>query len=64
MTNKQLAAALKVMNRYPNHTIRKDGETLVPVRNGQEGTPVEVTDAMTHSQIERLLIASCEAING
>jgi hypothetical protein len=32
VTNKQLAAARRAMNRFPSYRIEKSGETLTPYR--------------------------------
>jgi len=65
MTNKQLAAVRKAINRFPGLEIAKDGERLTPYRldnRATTGVPVTVTDTMTEAQIIGDITASCEAI--
>lgn len=64
MTNKQLAAARRIMSQFQNLRIDKEGEVLTPYRDGVRGTPVTVTEAMSTSEVESLLRTSCLAING
>ena len=63
MTNKQLAAARRAMNRFPSYRIEKSGETLIPYRSATAGTPVIVTDTMTESEVVQALMASCAALD-
>lgn len=64
MTNKQLAAARRGMNRFPAYRIEKNGETLTPYRGAVAGTPVTVVDTMTESEVMQALILSCAALDG
>ena len=63
MTNKQLAAARRAMNRFPSYRIEKNGETLTPWRGLIAGTPVTVTDTMTESEVVQALMASCATLD-
>ena len=64
MTNKQLAAARRVMSRFPNLTVRKTDETLTPVNGETSGAPVVVTENMSAAEVEGLLRQSCAAGDG
>ena len=64
MTNKQLAAARRAMNRFPSYRIEKNGETLTPWRGSTAGAPVTVVETMTESDVIRALNESCAALDG
>ncbi len=64
MTNKQLAAARRAMNRFPSYRIEKSGEMLTPYRGSVAGPPVTVTDTMTESEVVQTLMASCATLDG
>ena len=66
MTNRQLAAARRVFNRFREGglKLRKVRGTLTPMRGKREGAPVRITDDMPPAQVENLLRASILAFNG
>lgn len=64
MTNKQLAAARRVMSGFPMFRIEKVGETLTPYRGSTAGAPVTVVDWMTEADVIRALTESCAALDG
>lgn len=64
MTNKQLAAARRAMNRFPHLTIEKTGETLTPYRGSVAGASVVVTEDMRESDVVRAIMDSCAALDG
>lgn len=64
MTNRQLAAARRGMNRFPAYRIEKNGETLTPYRGATAGTPVIVTETMSESEVMQALILSCATLDG
>ncbi len=63
MTNKQVAAARRAMNRFPALTIEKNGSTLTPYRGGNAGPAVTVTETMSESDVVRELTASCATLD-
>jgi hypothetical protein len=63
VTNKQIAAARRAMNRFPSYRIEKVGNTLTPYRGSVAGTSVTVTDTMTESEVVQALMASCATLD-
>ncbi len=64
MTNRQLAAARRVMNAYPAFRVEKNGAVLTPYKGRTAGASVTITDWMSESDVVRELAESCAALDG
>lgn len=62
MNNKQLAAARRVANRYPQFRMVFSGDTLTPYNGDTAGDPVTVLATTTPEAVGKALSISCAVL--
>lgn len=58
MRNEQVVACRRVFNAHPGIEARLSGNVVTPVKDGAEGDPVTITDAMSTEAITKALKTS------